>query len=111
MRWQAAARGEIDDARLIVVDEAHETSYRQDIVPRYDAVAVVRERTRRANGVVVLGSATPSLEDYARAKAGRFALVRVMHRAPPRSRYRKPRIWSCDPGAGASLHADALSGE
>ena len=93
--WQAAARGEIDvvvgarsavfapldDVRLIVVDEAHETSYRQDTVPRYDAVAVARERMKRANGVVVLGSATPSLEDYARAKAGRFPMVRMVHRA------------------------------
>jgi primosomal protein N' (replication factor Y) len=93
--WQAAARGEIDvvvgarsavfaplaGVRLIVVDEAHETSYRQDTVPRYDAVAVARERMRRAGGVVVLGSATPSLEDYARAKAGRFPLVRLVHRA------------------------------
>ena len=93
--WQAAARGEIDvvvgarsavfaplaDVRLIVVDEAHEGSYRQDNVPRYDAVAVARERMRRANGVVVLGSATPALEDYARAKAGRFPLVRMLDRA------------------------------
>ncbi len=93
--WQAAARGEIDvvvgarsavfaplDAvRLIVVDEAHESSYRQDNVPRYDAVAVARERMRRAGGVVVLGSATPALEDFARAKAGRFPLVRMVQRA------------------------------
>ena len=93
--WQAAARGEIDvvvgarsavfapldDVRLIVVDEAHETSYRQDSVPRYDAVTVARERMRRAGGVVVLGSATPALEDYARARAGRFPLVRMLQRA------------------------------
>jgi primosomal protein N' (replication factor Y) (superfamily II helicase) len=93
--WQAAARGEIDvvvgarsavfapleGVQLIVVDEAHETSYRQDTVPRYDAVAVARERMRRANGVVVLGSATPALEDYARAKAGRIPAVRMLHRA------------------------------
>jgi primosomal protein N' (replication factor Y) len=93
--WQAAARGEIDvvvgarsavfapleNVQLIVVDEAHETSYRQDTVPRYDAVAVARERMRRANGVVVLGSATPALEDYARAKAGRIPAVRMLHRA------------------------------
>jgi len=93
--WQAAARGEIDvvvgarsavfaplaDVRLIVVDEAHETSYKQDSIPRYDAVAVARERMRRANGVVVLGSATPSLGDYARAKHGRFPLVHLRRRA------------------------------
>jgi primosomal protein N' (replication factor Y) len=93
--WQAAGRGEIDvvvgarsavfapleDVRLIVVDEAHETSYRQETAPRYDAVAVARERMRLANGVVVLGSATPALEDYARAKAGRFPVVRMLERA------------------------------
>ncbi|HEX3467748.1 MAG TPA: primosomal protein N' [Candidatus Elarobacter sp.] len=93
--WQAAARGEIDvvvgarsavfapldGVRLIVVDEAHESSYRQDSVPRYDAVTVARERMRRAGGVVVLGSATPALEDYARARAGRFPLVRMVERA------------------------------
>jgi primosomal protein N' (replication factor Y) (superfamily II helicase) len=93
--WQAAGRGEIDvvvgarsavfaplaDVQLIVVDEAHETSYRQETAPRYDAVAVARERMRAAGGVVVLGSATPALEDYARAKAGRFPLVRMLERA------------------------------
>ena len=93
--WQAAARGEIDvvvgarsavfapleNVRLIVVDEAHESSYKQDTVPRYDAVAVARERMRRAEGVVALGSATPALEDYARALAGRFPLARLRTRA------------------------------
>jgi len=93
--WQAAARGELDvivgarsavfaplrDVQMIVVDEEHETSYRQENAPRYHAVAVARERMRRAGGVVVLGSATPALEDYARAKAGRFPLVRLRERA------------------------------
>jgi primosomal protein N' (replication factor Y) len=44
-------------------------------------VDVARERMRRAGGVLVLGSATPALEDYARAKAGRFPLVRLRERA------------------------------
>jgi primosomal protein N' (replication factor Y) len=108
--WQAAARGEIDvvvgarsavfapleNVRLIVVDEAHETSYRQDSVPRYDAVAVARERMRRAGGVVVLGSATPSLEDYARATLGRFPLVRLTQRATAQP---LPRVRIVDMGA------------
>jgi primosomal protein N' (replication factor Y) (superfamily II helicase) len=93
--WRAAARSELDvivgarsavfaplpDVQMIVVDEEHETSYRQDSTPRYHAVDVARERMRRAGGVVVLGSATPALEDYARAKAGRFPLVRLRERA------------------------------
>jgi primosomal protein N' (replication factor Y) len=93
--WQAAARGELDvivgarsavfaplpGVRMIVVDEEHESSYRQDNAPRYHAVDVARERMRRAGGIVVLGSATPALEDYARAKAGRFPLIRLRERA------------------------------
>ena len=93
--WQACRRGEIDvivgarsavfaplsDVRLLVVDEAHESSYKQDTVPRYHAVAVARERMRRENGVLLLGSATPSLESYAAAKAGRTELLELRERA------------------------------
>jgi len=93
--WHAASRGEIDvvvgarsavfaplpDVRLIVVDEAHERSYKQDSVPRYDAVAVARERVRLAAGTLVLGSATPPLEAYAAARAGTIAHVRLERRA------------------------------
>lgn len=93
--WQAAARGDLDvivgarsavfaplpDLRMIVVDEEHESSYRQENVPRYHAVEVARERMRRAGGVVVLGSATPALEDYARALAHRFPLLQLTARA------------------------------
>jgi primosomal protein N' (replication factor Y) len=93
--WIAAGRGEIDvvvgarsavfaplsGLRLIVVDEEHESSYRQENAPRYHAVEVARERMRAAGGVVVLGSATPSLDDFARARAGRFPLVWLRERA------------------------------
>jgi primosomal protein N' (replication factor Y) len=93
--WQAAARGELDvivgarsavfaplpNLRMIVVDEEHESSYRQDSAPRYHAVEVARERMRRTGGVVVLGSATPALEDYARALGGRFPLLALTARA------------------------------
>ena len=93
--WQRAARGEIDvvvgarsavfapldDLRLIVIDEAHESSYKQETVPRYHAVTVARERMRRAGGVLVLGSATPPLDEYARARARRSQLDVLAHRA------------------------------
>ena len=93
--WRACARGEVDvvvgarsavyaplrDVRLIVVDESHDPSYKQDSVPRYHAVAVARERMRLESGVLLLGSATPSLESYAAAKAGRLALLTMRERA------------------------------
>ncbi|HLW37994.1 MAG TPA: primosomal protein N', partial [Candidatus Eremiobacteraceae bacterium] len=93
--WSSAAQGALDvivgarsavfaplpDVRLIVVDEEHEASYKQDVSPRYDAAAVAAERMRHAAGSVVLGSATPSLETYAKARNGEIMYVRLAQRA------------------------------
>ena len=66
---------------LIVVDEEHETSYKQDETPRYNArdVAVLRGLVEGAR--VVLGSATPSLETWLNAKRGKYALASMPGRA------------------------------
>lgn len=66
---------------LVVIDEAHERTYKQDTVPRYDAVAVARERMRVADGVLVLGSATPPLEASAAAREGRIGRLLLPERA------------------------------
>jgi primosomal protein N' (replication factor Y) len=66
---------------LLVVDEAHETSYKQDTSPRYHAVTVARERMKRSGGVLLLGSATPSLESFAAANAGKIELIELRERA------------------------------
>ena len=65
---------------LIVVDEEHETTYKQEEAPRYHArdVAVVRAKIERC--VVVLGSATPSLESYHNATIGKYRLVTLTQR-------------------------------
>ena len=69
---------------LIVVDEEHETSFKQDSVPRYQArdVAVVRGRLEGA--VVVLGSATPSLESYLNARTGKYEMAHLPGRVQGR---------------------------
>lgn len=93
--WQACANGDVDvvvgarsavfaplrDVRLLVIDEAHETSYKQDTSPRYHAVRVGRERMRLENGVLLLGSATPPLESFADVLAGRVELHELRTRA------------------------------
>ena len=73
---------------LIIVDEEHDSSYKQEETPRYHGrdVAVMRGKLNEA--VVVLGSATPSLESWANAEKGRYAriemLTRVMDRPLPK---------------------------
>lgn len=85
---EAAARGEIRvvvgprsalfaplaDLGVIVVDEEHDASYKQDEKPRYHARDVALVRGREAGAVVLLGSATPDLGSWQRAAAGRHAL-------------------------------------
>jgi primosomal protein N' (replication factor Y) (superfamily II helicase) len=65
---------------LIVVDEEHENTYKQEEAPRYNArdVAVVRARIEKC--VVVLGSATPSLESYHNAVRGKYRLAALSQR-------------------------------
>ena len=65
---------------LIIVDEEHETTYKQEEAPRYHArdVAVVRAKMEKC--AVVLGSATPSLESYYNATAGKYDLATLMQR-------------------------------
>ena len=65
---------------LIVIDEEHETSFKQDTAPRYHAREVA-ERRAAAEGIpLLLGSATPSLESYARSDAGQYRLVEMPRR-------------------------------
>ena len=65
---------------LIVVDEEHETTYKQEEAPRYHArdVAIVRAKIEKC--VAVLGSATPSLESYHNAVIGKYRLVTLTQR-------------------------------
>lgn len=60
----------VNDPGLIVIDEEHEPSYKQDETPKYHARDVAIRLSKNCNGVVLLGSATPSLESYARAMSG-----------------------------------------
>src|SRR5947208_4073691 len=77
---RSAVFAPLKNVGLIVVDEEHETTYKQEEAPRYHArdVAVVRAKIEKC--VVVLGSATPSLESYHNATTGKYRLATLTQR-------------------------------
>jgi primosomal protein N' (replication factor Y) len=70
----------VEPLGLIIVDEEHEHSYKQEEAPRYHARDVAIMRGQMENAVVVLGSATPSLESYYNCKKGKYALLELPER-------------------------------
>lgn len=66
---------------IIIIDEEHETTYKSENPPKYHAREVAIERARMAGAFVVLGSATPSVDSYYRAKEGDYKLLTLMNRA------------------------------
>jgi primosomal protein N' (replication factor Y) len=70
----------VEPLGLIIVDEEHEHSYKQEEVPRYHARDVAIMRGQMENAVVVLGSATPSLESYYNCKKGKYTLLELPER-------------------------------
>ena len=97
-QWHRIRRGEVDvvvgtrsgvfapvaDLGLIIVDEEHDGSYKQEETPRYHARSVAMVRAQRAGALVVLGSATPSVESYYHARRGRYRCVAMRERVQQR---------------------------
>jgi primosomal protein N' (replication factor Y) len=72
------------DMGLIIVDEEHDSSYKQEETPRYHGRDVAVMRAKLNEAVVVLGSATPSLESWANAEKGRYTRVEIRERVMER---------------------------
>ncbi len=97
-QWQRIRRGDVDvvvgtrsavfapvaDVGLVIVDEEHDTSYKQEESPRYNARDVAIVRAQRAGALVVLGSATPSMETYHNALSGKFERITLERRVHSR---------------------------
>jgi primosomal protein N' (replication factor Y) len=71
----------VEPLGLIIVDEEHEHTYKQEEAPRYNARDVAVVRGQREGAVTVLGSATPSLESFHNCKKGKYALLELPERA------------------------------
>ena len=98
--WERARRGDVDavvgprsavfaplpELGLIVVDEAHDAAYKQGESPRYDARAVARVRALEEGATLVLGSATPSMEQERAAREGRLPRLALPDRPGARPR-------------------------
>jgi primosomal protein N' (replication factor Y) (superfamily II helicase) len=93
-QWHRVRRGEVDVVigtrsavfaplprlGLVIVDEEHDSAYKQEESPRYHGRDVAVVRARAAEALVVLGSATPSMESYHNAQNGRYALIPLERR-------------------------------
>ena len=93
-QWHRIRRGEVDvvigtrsaifaplkHPGLIIVDEEHDTSYKQDETPRYHGRDVAIMRGKFARALVVIGSATPTIESYANALEKKYTLVSIEKR-------------------------------
>jgi primosomal protein N' (replication factor Y) len=81
---RSAVFAPVADLALIIVDEEQDSSYKQEETPRYHARDIAVVRASMANAVVMLGSATPSLESYFNAKKNKYALVELPDRVEQR---------------------------
>src|SRR5580658_708117 len=74
----------VQNLGLVVIDEEHDASYKQQETPRYNGRDVAIVRAREAGAVVVLGSATPSLESRYNADRGKYTLIKLPERIEQR---------------------------
>ena len=77
---RSAVFAPVEDLGLIVIDEEHETSYNSEHAPRYRTADIARQRASYHGCALVLGSATPLVESFYRARTGEYRLLTLEHR-------------------------------
>lgn len=90
---------------LIIIDECQSTTYKQENTPKYDTMDIAYKRGEFNNAKVVLGSATPSLEQFARAKKGVLHLIELKNRISGKF----PKIEIVDMNVEAKKHNYIIS--
>jgi primosomal protein N' (replication factor Y) (superfamily II helicase) len=108
---RSAVFAPLENIGAIVIDEEHESSYKQGEAPRYHAREVALVRAKQEGAVVVLGSATPSLESWTNAQRGRYRLLALPERV---GLLRLPTVEVIDrrePRAAAAARAERDAGD
>ena len=82
----------IENIGAIIIDEEHEATYKQESNPRYNARDVALLRAKYHKAVLLMGSATPSIESRARASRGVYQFLQLTHRANPMAKIPKVEI-------------------
>lgn len=82
---RSAVFAPLDHIGLIILDEEHDASYKQETNPRYHTTQIAKIRAKYHHAQVVLGSATPSIESYSRAKKGVYDLYELNQRINQRA--------------------------
>ena len=72
---RSAVFAPVENLGAVILDEEHESTYKSDMSPKYDTLEVAIQRARRSGGVVLLGSATPSLTSAFRAAKGEYEKI------------------------------------
>lgn len=101
---RSAVFAPVRDLGLIIVDEEHEHTYKQEEAPRYNARDVAIVRAQMEGAVVVLGSATPSMESYYNARRGKYRLLTLPQRVDDK---KMPQVRIIDMRQAASKHGTA----
>ena len=103
---RSAVFAPLDNLGLIVVDEEHDTSYKQEETPRYHARDVAIVRAQQCHAVVILGSATPALETFHNARTGKYLALALPQRVADRP---LPSITVLDQRAHATPNERVIS--
>ncbi len=77
---RSAVFAPVKNLKLIVMDEEHEYSYKSEVTPKYQTREVAEFRIKENKGILILGSATPSMDSYFKALSGEYGLVEINRR-------------------------------
>ncbi|OPJ56904.1 primosomal protein N' [Alkalithermobacter paradoxus] len=66
---------------IVIIDEFHESSYKSDVSPKYNTIEVAKRLCKETNSILLLGSATPPIEEYYKCETGQYSKIELKNRA------------------------------